>query len=283
MFCPNCGRELPLESHFCPGCGKDMTRGARPEPPSAGAAGTSPCNRFIYLLLAFFLGTFGIHNFYAKRITRGLIQLLLTLFSCGFAGILVFFWVIWDMLFVATDGDGRKMEGGQAAAIVIAILAFLGFLVFLLVLGAICFIGYNSYERKTADNCMEHLQAIGEALEKYAATHGDRYPIQNNNAGLTALLPELRNSNQLVCPSGDGSTGYIYLAGAETGNGEYPVAFDVPGNHKGMAHVLYADGRVNLVSCPADAATVRGFIKHLKEAATDPAVKKFFEKKAEEF
>lgn len=61
----------------------------------------SPKSRMTYLILWFFLGGFGVHNFYADRTMRGLIELF-TLGGCG---------ILWILdLFVTTDGFGRRMR-----------------------------------------------------------------------------------------------------------------------------------------------------------------------------
>lgn len=66
-----------------------------------GGVPMSPKSRMVYLLLWLFFGAFGVHNFYADRTARGLIEL----FTCGGCGIL---WLL--DLFVTTDGFGRRMH-----------------------------------------------------------------------------------------------------------------------------------------------------------------------------
>ena len=66
--------------------------------------------RLIYILLAIFLGCFGIHNFYAGYIKKAIIQLL-----CVFPGSFLvippfsaFVWVLVDICTVTKDADGKK-------------------------------------------------------------------------------------------------------------------------------------------------------------------------------
>ena len=47
-------------------------------------------------ILAILLGTYGIHSFYLGNTSRGLLQLLLTLFTCGIGAIIMFIWGIVD-------------------------------------------------------------------------------------------------------------------------------------------------------------------------------------------
>ena len=68
-------------------------------------------SRLTYVLLAFFLGMLGVHNFYAARGGTGMVQLLLnlTLFWTGTIPILVGIWIIIEILTVSTDGHGVRM------------------------------------------------------------------------------------------------------------------------------------------------------------------------------
>lgn len=67
-------------------------------------------SQLIYAVLALFFGAFGLHNFYANRWGRGLIQLLLTV-GTGFVGVLVSsLWSIINIFTIETDGDGHAFE-----------------------------------------------------------------------------------------------------------------------------------------------------------------------------
>ncbi len=81
----------------------------------------------VYLLLAFFFGFLGIHNFYAGYIWRGLIQLLMTLFAAVFLFIpllIVGIWVFLEICFVGTDAQGIPFVPSPILRI-IAIVAYL--------------------------------------------------------------------------------------------------------------------------------------------------------------
>ncbi|MBL8149475.1 MAG: NINE protein [Blastocatellia bacterium] len=68
-------------------------------------------SRVAYILLAFFLGCFGIHNFYAGYSGRGIAQLLITLFL-GWLGIGIIITAIWSFIEIVTvsrDAEGLKM------------------------------------------------------------------------------------------------------------------------------------------------------------------------------
>lgn len=87
MFCRNCGKELPDNAVACMGCGCDPQKGIKychhcgvevhsnqivcvkcgsalnVGPVAMGAGGRQAKSKLTYLLLAIFLGEFGIHNF----------------------------------------------------------------------------------------------------------------------------------------------------------------------------------------------------------------------------
>lgn len=65
-----------------------------------------PKSRLAYILLAIFLGTLGVHNFFAGYTGRGVTQLLLTLISFGLLSPLVFIWAIVDICTVTKDARG---------------------------------------------------------------------------------------------------------------------------------------------------------------------------------
>lgn len=69
-------------------------------------------NRLIYILLALFLGVFGVHNFYAGYVGKGVIQLLLTVFSLFLLSFIVYIWVIVEIITVKTDASGQPMREG---------------------------------------------------------------------------------------------------------------------------------------------------------------------------
>ena len=70
-----------------------------------------PKSRLAYILLAIFLGGFGIHNFYAGYTKKAVIQLLLTVLL-GWTGVValgVLVWIIIDIIQVTADSNGVPM------------------------------------------------------------------------------------------------------------------------------------------------------------------------------
>lgn len=88
------------------------------------------CNGIIYIILAFFLGAVGVHNFYARYWKRGLIQFLLALLSPFMIFIpLIFtsFWAMMELLFVNRGPNGVLFSGNRK---IIWLLRALSVLVF---------------------------------------------------------------------------------------------------------------------------------------------------------
>ncbi|MGN1227670.1 MAG: NINE protein [Christensenellales bacterium] len=75
MFCKKCGQELNDNADVCLNCGslvkKDENTNLNDNKGNKSKAASA--------LLAFFLGGFGVHNFYMGHTKRGAVQLLLTI------------------------------------------------------------------------------------------------------------------------------------------------------------------------------------------------------------
>lgn len=66
----------------------------------------APKSRLAYILLAIFLGSLGVHNFYAGYTKKGVIQLLITVISFGFLSLISWIWAIVDIITVNQDANG---------------------------------------------------------------------------------------------------------------------------------------------------------------------------------
>ena len=87
---------------------------APPPPlPNSGQpiAVTSTKSRVVYVLLGFFLGMLGIHNFYAGFTGRAIAQLLLNifLFWTGIVPLVIRIWIIVEICTVTTDAQGCNL------------------------------------------------------------------------------------------------------------------------------------------------------------------------------
>lgn len=66
-------------------------------------------DRVAYVLLAVLLGI-GIHNFYAGYTTRGIIQLLVSILSCGILWFFIWIWSIVEACTVTQDANGVRFK-----------------------------------------------------------------------------------------------------------------------------------------------------------------------------
>ncbi len=88
--------------------------------PVASSASEPSLSRSIYILLGLFLGTIGVHNFYAGHVVAGVAQVLLTvvglvLFLSGAAigaaiCAIVGLWVLVEIVAQTKDGQGRPLK-----------------------------------------------------------------------------------------------------------------------------------------------------------------------------
>lgn len=102
MFCPSCGSEIKSGAVVCLNCGA-----AAPNASVAVKSDNTNSEWLTAMLLALFLGPFGAHNFYLKRYSIAIAQLVLGLCSCfTISGI----WALVDWV-VILSGNYRKADG----------------------------------------------------------------------------------------------------------------------------------------------------------------------------
>lgn len=120
-FCSQCGSSNASAASFCTRCGSPNPLEAMQQPqmyygaPNMGAQGGYqmapyvPKRRITYIVLGIFLGTLGIHNFYAGRNSSGVAQLLITLLTFWLVIPVIAVWV-WNIIeLIAVDKDGRGL------------------------------------------------------------------------------------------------------------------------------------------------------------------------------
>lgn len=86
--CPSCG--APVEAHLekCPYCGTTIQAAPAAATPPTTEATQQPRvkknnrSKTVAAILAFFFGAFGVHLFYLGDNNKGLIYLLVSLFTC---------------------------------------------------------------------------------------------------------------------------------------------------------------------------------------------------------
>jgi TM2 domain-containing membrane protein YozV len=72
-----------------------------------------PKQLLVGVLLALFVGTLGIHNFYLGHTGRGIAQLLITVLTFGIGALITWPWSLIELIMMATgslhDADGRPL------------------------------------------------------------------------------------------------------------------------------------------------------------------------------
>ena len=101
MYCPYCDERIK-RTEICPKCGEPIE--------------VSPYSRVAVLVIALFLGVFGVHNFYAGRSYVAITQCLLSIVFCWTLYVPVAVWV-WAMVEAIQmirgkmyDGEGRVLR-----------------------------------------------------------------------------------------------------------------------------------------------------------------------------
>lgn len=97
-YCNDCGAVINTKAEICPKCGVRQL-----DAPYGDQQRPFESNRWlITLLLCFFGGALGLHSFYNRKTTIGIIQLL-TLGGCGI-------WALIDLIMIITN-NFRDNEG----------------------------------------------------------------------------------------------------------------------------------------------------------------------------
>ncbi len=117
MICKNCGNQMEDNATFCTNCGAALTEPAAPvyEQPVTQPAPIAPKSKTTAVLLAWFLGTLGIHNFYLGNTTKGIIQLAISVVSCGTLAVVSAYWGIAEGIMIltgkiSTDAQGNPLD-----------------------------------------------------------------------------------------------------------------------------------------------------------------------------
>lgn len=116
LRCPHCGATGTIDSNVrlgqsivCTGCNRRFRVGETVSDIPVRLEVSSK-NRLAFILLGLFLGYFGVHNFYAGYVGRGIAQLLMTVLSFGILVPVVFIWNIIEICVVDCDGRGEQMR-----------------------------------------------------------------------------------------------------------------------------------------------------------------------------
>lgn len=100
-FCANCGKEINPGAAICTNCGASVV--------NAPAANAEQKSKLVAVLLAFFLGGIGIHDFYLGYNKNGIIKIVLTVCT-GFGGSI---WALIDFIRLLTGSLHTDATGAE--------------------------------------------------------------------------------------------------------------------------------------------------------------------------
>ena len=99
VVCVKCGTPKGAGASFCPHCGKPLMPGAAvctacgvPVNNTVAAAGSEQKSKIAAGIMGILIGSLGIHNFYLGYTTKAVIQLVLTVATCGFGAAISGIW-----------------------------------------------------------------------------------------------------------------------------------------------------------------------------------------------
>lgn len=126
MFCRNCANQLDDAAAVCVRCGAPRGQGVSfcpncAAPTAPGAAVCVNCgvqlgqpgqsngqkSKMAAGLLGIFLGSFGVHNFYLGFTNKAILQIVLTVVTCGVAGI----WGFIEGILILTGSINKDANG----------------------------------------------------------------------------------------------------------------------------------------------------------------------------
>ena len=118
-------------------------------------------------------------------------------------------------------------------------------------------------EEKHRKACMNNIKQIGVALQMYANVFEGKFPEASGAKGLNQLKTGgfLENPQSYICPATDNMPAaygqpiteeccdYVYVGGlSEHSDGNTPILWCKPENHKDYGNILYVNGEVKAVS-----------------------------------
>ncbi len=102
-YCPNCGVQTHPDAVVCVNCGVGLAHADNK--PAVGSK-----SKLAAGLLAIFLGSFGVHNFYLGYTGKAVAQLLITLLTCFVGSMVTSIWALVEGIMILCgriDKDGK--------------------------------------------------------------------------------------------------------------------------------------------------------------------------------
>lgn len=123
-FCTNCGTKIEAGQEKCLTCGKQLIITEKPTKKTTSAnnnntqatGNVSSKSKVCAGLLALFVGSLGVHNFYLGYTSKGVAQLLLTLVGwvlCGLGPIIASVWAFVEAIMILTGSINKDADGNE--------------------------------------------------------------------------------------------------------------------------------------------------------------------------
>jgi TM2 domain-containing membrane protein YozV len=120
-LCQNCGAEIQPGTIKCAYCGAalqpsavmppTMQPGMAVPPPAMVPVGVEQKSKIAAGVLGILVGWLGVHNFYLGFTGKAVAQLLLTILTCGYGGMISGIWGLIEGILILTGGISRDARG----------------------------------------------------------------------------------------------------------------------------------------------------------------------------
>lgn len=120
-FCTNCGAKLESGAKKCVACGKEVPIDATQNKPvnntNKSNVNPNPKSKIAAGLLAIFLGSFGVHNFYLGYTNKAIPQLILgtagAIILCGLGPVISGIWGFVEGIMILTGSINKDAAGND--------------------------------------------------------------------------------------------------------------------------------------------------------------------------
>jgi prepilin-type processing-associated H-X9-DG protein len=230
FVCPSCGRVVdaqaaPGMAQMCPACGTTITV---PPPQGAGLADGVPAPA-------------PSQGMAIGALVCGILGLVTCLPPLGLVGLVL------GIVAVVRANNQPQRYAGKGMAIGGICTGGVSLVTLPLLIAMLLPPLARARELAKRTVCAANMQGIGIALATYANENDGKYP-----PSLDVLLDEGAIApQQLICPSGDGSPNYVYIAGQTTDDDlRAPLLYEPIENHEDGGNILFIDGHVEFIKEP---------------------------------
>lgn len=105
MFCPNCGSQNDDNANSCGSCGAPLKQEATQN------NGSDSKSKLVAGLLGIFLGAWGVHNFYLGFTRKAVIQIIVTIVTCGIGSL----WGLIEGILILCGNINTDAKGNRLA------------------------------------------------------------------------------------------------------------------------------------------------------------------------